>query len=437
MPCTRAQEIDVAAFAVDPRAAEWAEFRAHFPRCEECSREVARFDTLAAVLRDGETGASAHPSAAQLVALATSPSSLAPEERARLEAHLAGCAPCRTDLGVARGFDFKTLSPGTEWVEGPCVSGGRGSPQRRSWCWRSRPQSCCGETRRVRRSCRRAQRSCAAKRSRSCSRRRRRRSRLSFRRCHSPCSRSRRQSRRRLARRPSPRHRRRRPSRPLRCRSGRAPGARRGRAAGSRAASPARDRRESSHRASAVCAGLAGERALRSDRRRGPRPRRGHGGSRSSRPRARRRDDEAVAHSLLVPSRGDVRTRRSDPRRARRGRSVARARDPGAARGGHPSREPRGARGAPRAGRRLPLVRRAGARSRAALAGSSFWSRDSLCGARTGGERAALGRSWRAVRTSTPSRASGTTPSSSSRAGSMPSRTRPCFASTGLRCSIR
>ena len=37
-------------------------------------------------------------------------SDLAPEERARLETHLAGCAPCRTELAVVRGFDFAAVS---------------------------------------------------------------------------------------------------------------------------------------------------------------------------------------------------------------------------------------------------------------------------------------------------------------------------------------
>ena len=118
MPCTRLQEIDVAAFAVDPRAPAWAEFRDHFPRCAECSREVARFATLSVALGSEGAGASAHPSDAKLLALARASSELARDERARLEAHLAGCAPCRTELAVARGFDFAAVSA---------------SPGRRSW----------------------------------------------------------------------------------------------------------------------------------------------------------------------------------------------------------------------------------------------------------------------------------------------------------------
>lgn len=106
MPCNRFQEMDLAEFAVDPRAPEWAEFRDHFPRCAECSRDVARFGALAAALRTEIAGASAHPSDEKLLALARAPSQLARDERARLEAHLAGCAPCRTELAAARSFTF-------------------------------------------------------------------------------------------------------------------------------------------------------------------------------------------------------------------------------------------------------------------------------------------------------------------------------------------
>lgn len=109
MPCSRFQQIDVAAFAVDPRAPEWAEFRDHFPRCAECSREVARVTALAVALGTEGAGASAHPSDAKLLALARAPSELARDERARLESHLAGCAPCRTELAAARSLAFAAV----------------------------------------------------------------------------------------------------------------------------------------------------------------------------------------------------------------------------------------------------------------------------------------------------------------------------------------
>ena len=124
MPCTRSQEIDVAEFAVHPRAPAWADFRDHYPRCPECAREVARFATLKLALADEGAGASAHPSEADLVALATPSTRLSPEDPRRLEAHLAGCAPCRTELAVVRGFELPPVPaaagrPGwREWLGG-------------------------------------------------------------------------------------------------------------------------------------------------------------------------------------------------------------------------------------------------------------------------------------------------------------------------------
>ena len=122
MPCTRSQEIDVAQFAVDPRAPAWADFRDHYPRCPECAREVARFAMLKLALADEGPSASAHLSEAELVALATASSRLGSEDRARLEAHLVGCAPCRTELAVARGFrgvPAAPMRPGwREWLAG-------------------------------------------------------------------------------------------------------------------------------------------------------------------------------------------------------------------------------------------------------------------------------------------------------------------------------
>lgn len=121
MPCTNFQEIDVAEFAVDPRAPAWVDFRAHYPRCPECSREVARFATLKRALASEGESASAHPSEAELVALATPSARLAPVERVRLEAHLAGCAPCRTELAVAqRGLELPAVSAAParpRWLE--------------------------------------------------------------------------------------------------------------------------------------------------------------------------------------------------------------------------------------------------------------------------------------------------------------------------------
>ncbi|MGH7288868.1 MAG: hypothetical protein ACREI8_12705, partial [Myxococcota bacterium] len=120
MPCTKAMEIDFEAFVVDPRALEWTEFRDHYPRCPDCSREVARLGALVAALRLEGRGASAHPTSQQLVTLSTSPEQLRPEDRRGIEGHLAGCAPCRTEFAVLTSFEWSAVSAprrGPSWLE--------------------------------------------------------------------------------------------------------------------------------------------------------------------------------------------------------------------------------------------------------------------------------------------------------------------------------
>ncbi len=116
--CTRLQEIDVAAFAVEPHAPEWAEFREHFPTCAECSREVARFAALTRALAS-EGSETAHLSEEQIVALASPSLQVASDELARLEAHLRGCAPCRTELAVVRRFELAAVAPAATRRRGP------------------------------------------------------------------------------------------------------------------------------------------------------------------------------------------------------------------------------------------------------------------------------------------------------------------------------
>ena len=41
MTCQRMRDIDLAAYIADPSMAEWAEFRDHYPECEECSQSLA------------------------------------------------------------------------------------------------------------------------------------------------------------------------------------------------------------------------------------------------------------------------------------------------------------------------------------------------------------------------------------------------------------
>jgi anti-sigma factor RsiW len=110
MSCARARAVDLAAFSVERDAAEWAEFRDHYPRCSDCSREVARWSKLAAVLQNpGPEVGSGHPPEEQLLAYQTQPSELEPAQRSLIESHLAGCGACRSELAVLRSFDFDQL----------------------------------------------------------------------------------------------------------------------------------------------------------------------------------------------------------------------------------------------------------------------------------------------------------------------------------------
>jgi Domain of Unknown Function (DUF928)/Putative zinc-finger len=108
--CTKAREIDLAEYTVDPRAPEWAEFRNHYPTCPQCARAVAEISSIKTAVRAEHRAASAHSSEADLIALASPSSHLPPSERARLQAHLAGCAPCRTEFAVLQRYDFAAVT---------------------------------------------------------------------------------------------------------------------------------------------------------------------------------------------------------------------------------------------------------------------------------------------------------------------------------------
>ena len=49
--CNQALEVDLAAVFMEPQSPEWEEFRLHYPRCERCSAEVAKWRKLEQILR--------------------------------------------------------------------------------------------------------------------------------------------------------------------------------------------------------------------------------------------------------------------------------------------------------------------------------------------------------------------------------------------------
>jgi hypothetical protein len=111
--CDRARSLDLAAFAADPSNEQFDGFRAHYPGCTECAREVAHWTRLERLLATAADGTDPHPEADALIALERDAESLATGVREALEAHLSGCRACATELRALRGFDFSALPRST------------------------------------------------------------------------------------------------------------------------------------------------------------------------------------------------------------------------------------------------------------------------------------------------------------------------------------
>ena len=108
MSCEKTRELDLGEFLLEREEPQWEEFRNHYPGCEDCSGEVARWSKLDQLLRE-TSGADPHPSEEKLLALTTL--SLASVERTRVEEHVSGCAACRSEVAVLKGFDFSAIQP--------------------------------------------------------------------------------------------------------------------------------------------------------------------------------------------------------------------------------------------------------------------------------------------------------------------------------------
>lgn len=110
--CHRAFETDVPAFVRDPRAAEWNDFRDHYPRCSPCTAEVRAWTELhdALDVLGGPTGDGAHPSEDTLLRFAERREDLAPAERDAVARHVHACRPCRDELAALARFDFAALT---------------------------------------------------------------------------------------------------------------------------------------------------------------------------------------------------------------------------------------------------------------------------------------------------------------------------------------
>src|SRR2546426_352749 len=107
MSCRRAFDLDLADFVAGSARPEWAEFRAHYARCAECSAEVRAWTELPLLLQ----APAAHPAEELLRRFETEPGRLPVDERRAVEEHLGRCPSCNDELAALRRFDFTALEP--------------------------------------------------------------------------------------------------------------------------------------------------------------------------------------------------------------------------------------------------------------------------------------------------------------------------------------
>src|SRR5216117_4195408 len=105
MSCLRAFDVDLADFVASSARPEWAEFRAHYARCAECSAEVRAWTELHLLLQPP----AAHPAEELLLRFETERDRLPVTERRAVEEHLAHCVSCNDELAALRRFDFASL----------------------------------------------------------------------------------------------------------------------------------------------------------------------------------------------------------------------------------------------------------------------------------------------------------------------------------------
>src|SRR5438132_3213624 len=105
MSCLRAFDVDLADFVASSARPEWAEFRAHYARCAECSAEVRAWTELHLLLQPP----AAHPAEELLLRFETERDRLPAAERRAVEEHLARCPSCKDELAALRRFDFASL----------------------------------------------------------------------------------------------------------------------------------------------------------------------------------------------------------------------------------------------------------------------------------------------------------------------------------------
>ena len=106
MACELGQTIDFERFLEERGDTRFEAFRAHYPRCAECSREVAQWSRLQAALGNQVARPSNHPDEALLVSFASQPDSLEQAARWEISSHLYDCSACQSELRLLSGFDL-------------------------------------------------------------------------------------------------------------------------------------------------------------------------------------------------------------------------------------------------------------------------------------------------------------------------------------------
>jgi hypothetical protein len=113
--CHKALDIDFTAFLIESQDPMWEEFRQHYPQCEVCSAEVARWTKLEKLLKiEGKKTSATHPAEAQLMQFQQSPESLTTEEQHSIQQHLRSCPACKEELSLLAAFDFSLVK---KWAD--------------------------------------------------------------------------------------------------------------------------------------------------------------------------------------------------------------------------------------------------------------------------------------------------------------------------------
>jgi hypothetical protein len=112
MSCSRARDLDLAAYLIDPADPEWSDFRGHYPTCADCSAALQTWTKLERALRarapEGAQGP--HPEPAQLEAFDSAPNTLPLERWQAIDRHLRSCHGCSDELAALRSFDLEGLA---------------------------------------------------------------------------------------------------------------------------------------------------------------------------------------------------------------------------------------------------------------------------------------------------------------------------------------